>query len=277
MSLNKQELFVKLLEQLNLANNDHTVYQAAQIDSVVVHEISEVWEFNFATQSLWSLPVLTQFVANLQTAFNNIAKVKWNFKLANAVQPAHEAVWTYWPFVVQFAELSGGMQQMIVAATTVDQGRKLQLKVQNQIAANYFHQTGLAAISDAYRRLGITDVTFEVLVDAELNETTTQQLREAQMLKEREIAQQAQAKMQAASQNGDAKLALGRRIADDAEITRMIDINQEERSVVIEGYIFDSEVRVLRSERQLLSLKVTDYSSSYLAKNSHVMMTIRNF
>lgn len=266
MSLNKQELFVKLLEQINLADRDYSIYQDARIESVIVHEISETWEFNFATQDLWAVPVLTQFIVNLQAAFSKIAKVKWNFILDNPIQSNHDLVMAYWPFVAQFAELSGGMQQMIVDATTIEHGQKLQLKVQNKIAASYFKQTGIAAISDAYRRLGINNINFEVLVDLELNEATTQQLREAQMQKEREIAQQAQAKMSSIGANGDVKLSLGRRIADDAEITQMIDINQEERSVVVEGYIFDSEVRVLRSERQLLSLKITDYSSSYLAK-----------
>ena len=46
----------------------------------------------------------------------------------------------------------------------------------------------------------------------------------------------------------------------------MASITEEERSVVIEGYIFDSEIRELRSGRKLLVFKMTDYTSSFSVK-----------
>lgn len=46
----------------------------------------------------------------------------------------------------------------------------------------------------------------------------------------------------------------------------MVTINEEERRVLIEGYVFDAEVRELRSKRKLLTFKMTDYSSSFLVK-----------
>ena len=64
----------------------------------------------------------------------------------------------------------------------------------------------------------------------------------------------------------DGPVQLGKKIADDAEIRQMATITEEERSVVVPGYIFDEEVRTLRSERKLLIIKVTDYSSSMRIK-----------
>ena len=43
-------------------------------------------------------------------------------------------------------------------------------------------------------------------------------------------------------------------------------IQDEERRVTIEGYVFDTEVRELRSGRSLLTIKVTDYTDSILVK-----------
>ena len=43
-------------------------------------------------------------------------------------------------------------------------------------------------------------------------------------------------------------------------------IQDEERRVTIEGYVFDAEVRELRSGRSLLTIKVTDYTDSILVK-----------
>lgn len=46
----------------------------------------------------------------------------------------------------------------------------------------------------------------------------------------------------------------------------MIDIVEEERRVILEGYVFDKEVRELRSKRKILTLKITDYTSSFIVK-----------
>ena len=43
-------------------------------------------------------------------------------------------------------------------------------------------------------------------------------------------------------------------------------IQDEERRVIIEGYVFDAEVRELRSGRSLLTIKITDYTDSIIVK-----------
>ena len=43
-------------------------------------------------------------------------------------------------------------------------------------------------------------------------------------------------------------------------------IQDEERRVTIEGFVFDVEVKELRSGRSLLTAKVTDYTDSILVK-----------
>ena len=64
----------------------------------------------------------------------------------------------------------------------------------------------------------------------------------------------------------DGQIVMGRGINPAESVRQMISITEEERSIVIEGFIFDKEVRVLRSGRQLLILKMTDYSSSFTVK-----------
>ncbi|MEG0381421.1 MAG: PHP domain-containing protein, partial [Kurthia sp.] len=43
-------------------------------------------------------------------------------------------------------------------------------------------------------------------------------------------------------------------------------IQDEERRVIIEGFVFDAEVKELRSGRSLMTLKVSDYTDSILVK-----------
>uniref|UniRef100_UPI0035A1140A PolC-type DNA polymerase III n=1 Tax=Jeotgalibaca porci TaxID=1868793 RepID=UPI0035A1140A len=78
--------------------------------------------------------------------------------------------------------------------------------------------------------------------------------------------QEAQQSKRAENGGGDGAIQLGNRIPEKEEIRQMITITEEERSVVVQGNIFDSEVRELRSGRKLLIFKVTDYTSSFSVK-----------
>ena len=59
---------------------------------------------------------------------------------------------------------------------------------------------------------------------------------------------------------------LGRNIPAEEAILPMINIIEEERRVTIEGYVFDVEVRELRTKRKILTVKITDYTSSFIVK-----------
>lgn len=61
-------------------------------------------------------------------------------------------------------------------------------------------------------------------------------------------------------------IMLGRNIPADELVTPMANILEEERRVTIQGYIFDKEVRELRSNRKILIIKMTDYTSSFIVK-----------
>ncbi|MGE9716496.1 hypothetical protein ACQP3F_33395, partial [Escherichia coli] len=55
----------------------------------------------------------------------------------------------------------------------------------------------------------------------------------------------------------DGPIRLGRNIPNDEPIMPMGNILEEERRITIEGFIFDKEVRELRSKRKILILKIT--------------------
>lgn len=57
----------------------------------------------------------------------------------------------------------------------------------------------------------------------------------------------------------------------------MINIVEEERRVTLEGYVFDKEVRELRSKRKILTLKITDYTSSFIVKNSQMAKKMNRY
>ena len=64
----------------------------------------------------------------------------------------------------------------------------------------------------------------------------------------------------------DGPFQLGVPLKKEEPIMEIRTIQDEERRVTIEGYVFDAEVRELRSGRSLLTIKVTDYTDSILVK-----------
>lgn len=264
MDLSNRELFNKLLEQIKLDNSDNKFYQQTSIEEVVVHEVSKAWEFKFKTDTLWDETSLMLFFEHLQNAFSNIATIIWQFEIDD-LENQNEKFINYWPLILKYSDLSDGLKKMIIGVQ-INSANQLELKVQNQLAKNYLDANEVNKIKSTYESLGLKDKEVIVCVDKEASEAKMQELRALQQQKEKELTKQAKEKINANSDSGNVKLSLGRKISDEVLPNQMIDVNQEERSVVFEGFIFDVEVRTLRSERQLLNLKITDYSSSFLAK-----------
>ena len=103
-------------------------------------------------------------------------------------------------------------------------------------------------------------------------------LKERQ-LEEEEMGRKALADLQKREQNrkenGDAPpsgpFQLGTPIKNNEPIMEIRNIQDEERSVIIEGYVFDAEVRELRSGRSFLRLKLPIIQTRLLLKCFRVM------
>ena len=59
---------------------------------------------------------------------------------------------------------------------------------------------------------------------------------------------------------------IGYRIPADEKVWSLHEIMDEERRIVVEGYVFSAETKELRSGRTLLECKITDYTDSILIK-----------
>ena len=97
---------------------------------------------------------------------------------------------------------------------------------------------------------------------------------EQRRLEEEELGQKALLDCKNREQN-DKKMAidvangpfqLGVPLKKEEPIIEIRTIQDEERRVTIEGFVFDVEVKELRSGRSLLTAKVTDYTDSILVK-----------
>lgn len=101
-----------------------------------------------------------------------------------------------------------------------------------------------------------------------------QQYIEQRQLEEAQLAKQAmedfQSREKAKSDNPEAVVNNGPfqlgNIIKDTEIMEIRRVVEEERRVVLEGFVFAVDIKELKSGRSLLELKITDYTDSILVK-----------
>ena len=78
MSLNQEELFQKLLEQVGLQHEErYTPYfYQAKVLKVTVHKVSKCWHFHLQFQDILPFEVYQNLSEKMQLAFHSIANVK---------------------------------------------------------------------------------------------------------------------------------------------------------------------------------------------------------
>lgn len=274
MALNEQEQFQVLLQQIGITDIPASL-QAARLNKLTVHEQTKVWQFHFGMPALPPVNVMAELVQGMQSAFDSIAEV--NFALELATVPTIEEAQAYWPWVVQQHQAAGGIFHQIFNEVMPQlRGQELLLNFATEAGRRYAEMTGLKLIGSTYQRLGFPQTNFfATQLDENLAAESLAQLHEQRAAEDERLAARAATQLeknqqrrstQTANNRSNGSNGLGRKIGGNVEITKMAEIETEERSVVIEGYVFDVEIRTLKSERQIMTMKVTDYTSSFILK-----------
>ncbi|MDT3394320.1 MAG: PolC-type DNA polymerase III, partial [Bacillota bacterium] len=278
MALDQTALFQKLLEQIDLPADvaNYPGFKTGQVEQVVVHETSKRWTFKLHFESVLPYAVYTTFEQYLEAAFKSIADIAVDIS-TDATELDGGVLAAYWEYVINHSGIQSSMlHELCEKETPYIDGRNVFLVVENDIVKTFFLNQAQTTIQAGYQRLGFPKFAIQPLIDESASQKA---IEDFQAKKAEQDAARAQAAAEAIKKNEalkekrqsegkpvDGPISMGRGL-NPAEPTRqMITINEEERSVVIEGFVFDKEVRVLRSGRQLLILKMTDYSSSFTVK-----------
>ena len=276
--MNKKELFQQLLEQIQLKNEvDYLPYfNEGEVEQVYVYKKSKVWHFILRFPDILPFEIFQALTSNLTRAFKTIADIDLQIKAEKPVI-TDEKIIDYWDTVINRSNISSPIVKDILRnhAPIVQDG-VVTLQLANEITKNHLKDNYLSLIQQNFLVLGFPEFKIQV----ELNEKASEEMRtrylerkeeqEAIMIQQAEknlkIYEEEQSKK---ADNGgmvEGPLQLGSNIPDKEEPRQMISITEEERSVIVQGHVFDSEVRELRSGRKLLIFKVTDYSSSFSVK-----------
>ena len=264
-----KQLFEILVKQIKLDSllESQDSFANGKLNKLEVHKNSKRWTFFFEFTDVLPFNEFLTFVKALKASFDGIAQV--NFEITTTKAELREKdIKDYWNYVLNDCGVNSPMVISRISQTPpyVQDGHVF-FDVSNDFMADVIDGSLLNGLQAEYSSLGFPDFKIRTNID----ENKSQEKEAAMKAAAAEKAKEFQAKAKEVSEKKAAKPVgnvskVGRKIPDDQEITQMVDIIEEDRGKVVEGYVFDIDVRKLKSGRSLLILKVTDYTSSFSIK-----------
>ncbi|MEG0293374.1 PolC-type DNA polymerase III [Enterococcus sp.] len=276
MSTNKEKFDI-LLDQMNLSTElrNHPLIQTGEILQVLVHKQSKIWEFTFKFSEILPAVLFQTFYQHLILAFKEIATTKM------VVQPVsnqfnQQLLQDYWLLSMADASFDTPfVKQVLKTQVPTINEEKIYLPVSNEAVIGNLQQQYFPIIEENYQKFGFKRFRILPRINQEQVEEDLKALAQRQQEQQEMYMQQA---AEAIATNEKRKknnsdlaplngpIQLGRNIPADELIMPMSNILEEERRATIQGYVFDVEVRELRSKRKIIIIKMTDYTSSFIVK-----------
>ncbi|KAF1305414.1 PolC-type DNA polymerase III [Enterococcus saccharolyticus] len=273
----EREKFDILLEQLQLDSEiqQHPLIQTGKILQVVVHRQSKCWSFTLGFQKILPPMLYQAFRQHLQLAFKDIAAVELKIEVEDGMFN-EQLLQEYWPLALANQNCDTPLvKQVLKSQVPKLNGNNIQLSVTNESVMGLLQQQYLPLIESNYQEFGFEKFRIQPLLDKKRAEEDYKKLEQRQQEQQEAYMQQAAESIAMHEQRKKEKkqepafegpIMLGRSIPTDEVIMPMGNILEEERRVTIEGYIFDKEILELKSGRSILTLKITDYTSSFVVK-----------
>lgn len=272
-----RQKFLLLLQQLELTEDVYmSFFEEGELNRVTVHKKNRVWDFSLKLQNILPFQLYQLVQTRMAEKFAAIAQVSFTLE-TTAPQVTEQLVLDYWYHaIVQLPEMSPLLRDNLLNQVPQWTGHKLIVTSMQEIEFMALKAKYTEKIAESYRTFGFPTVPIEFQLVEQSEELIAAKEAFLQQRQEEEaiLAKQAAADFQnrekekAANPDsvlGDRPFQLGSFIKN-AEPVEIRTVLEEERSIVIEGFVFVSDIKELRSGRSLLELKMTDYSDSLLVK-----------
>ncbi|WP_067838494.1 PolC-type DNA polymerase III [Amphibacillus sediminis] len=268
MKLSGHDKLKVLLDQINISEQDQAQhYRNGQIKKLEVFKKAKRWTFYFQLEKPLPIQQYRLLKLNLSKSFEEIATV--GFVIDCIDQTINEEdVAGYWrEFIESEPGISPAHQTWLIEQQPTVKDRKLILKARNETEATILKSRLISTYQSFCVKAGISSWPLEFIVES--IESDLEKFREQKALEDKLLVKKAIEEKQERTNKGEQEksnepLILGYPIKEDP--VQMKDILEEERKVVLQGYLFDAEIRELRSGRHLLIAKVTDYTDSFSLK-----------
>ena len=277
MSLSKKELFQTLLKQIGFSPSQEEAewLENGEVASVTVYKKQRKWHITLKMVNILPFSLFLSLKNALKASFDVLSEIELTIETEEPVV-TEEKVQQYWQYACHLSGVDSPICNRTLAENYPSKdGNHWVFLIDQELAKEKYETDFLPKISQSYHQLGFPkQFKLVPVVDAHAHEKKVEEFKLKKEEDDQIMAQEytrlvekAEKKKEENKDNkADGPIKLGRPIPANEEIKQMIAIEEEERRVTLEGYVFDSEVRELRSGRKLLIFKITDYSSSFSCK-----------
>ena len=271
--------FEILMNQLGIPAEmrNHEAFSQAEIEQVIVHKRSKVWEFRFVFENILPFELFLELKRGLKDEFSKTGnQASFEIKTRNQ-EFSRELLQAY--YREAFSEgpcASQGFRSIYQNFQVRFENDQLIIEASEAADTEHFRKNHLPNLSKQLEQFGFPKLSCIL----EKNEELTREEQEAFQTENQMIVQAANEETLRAMEQLEqmappppvedkpvfdfqAKKAAAKPKLDKAEITPMIEVNTEENRLVFEGVVFDVEHKVTRTGRVLINFKMTDYTSSF--------------
>lgn len=265
----QKERFSILLQQLQLSSSNMANDLAhGRIEKVVVDKRTKCWHFYFQFPAILRAHVYAQFRKRLIEQFRHIAHVQCTIEAEDQTFTAEDVI-SYWPMFVETIQQSSPLLSLLIEQQPHVKGTKVIVQTRNEAEAIALKKRFAEIFAETYASFGFPHLQLEADVkhdEQQFEKFLAQKQKEDE---ERALAafMEAMPKQEQSNVSEESgPLVIGYQIKEEEHIRPLDQIVEEERRVVVQGYVFDAEAKELKSGRTLLTLKMTDYTNSILVK-----------
>ncbi len=271
--------FEILMNQLGIPAEmrNHEAFSQAEIEQVIVHKRSKVWEFRFVFENILPFELFLELKRGLKDEFSKTGnQASFEIKTRNQ-EFSRELLQAYYREAFSDGPCaSQGFRSMYQNFQVRFENEQLIIEASEAADTEHFRKNHLPNLSKQLELFGFPKLSCIL----EKNEELTREEQEAFHTENQMIIQAANEETLRAMEQLEqmappppvedkpvfdfqAKKAAAKPKLDKAEITPMIEVNTEENRLVFEGVVFDVEHKVTRTGRVLINFKMTDYTSSF--------------
>lgn len=271
--------FEILMNQLGIPTEirNHEAFSEAEIEQVIVHNQSKIWEFRFVFENILPFELFLALKKGLKEEFSKTGN-QATFEIKTRHQDFEkELLQAYYREAFSDGPCtSQGFRTMYQDFQVRFENDQLIIEASEAADTEHFRKNHLPNLSKQLELFGFPKFTCVL----EKNEDLTKEEQEAFHSENQMIVQAANEETLRAMEQLEqmappppvedkpvfdfqAKKAAAKPKLDKAEITPMIEVNTEENRLVFEGIVFDVEQKVTRTGRVLINFKMTDYTSSF--------------
>jgi len=271
--------FEILMNQLGIPAEirNHEAFSQAEIEQVIVHKQSNIWEFRFVFENILPFELFLALKKGLKEEFSKTGN-QATFEIKTKDQDfSRELLQAYYREAFSAGPCSSqGFRTMYQDFQVRFENDQLIIEASEAADTEHFRKNHLPNLSKQLELFGFPKFTCHL----EKNEDLTKEEQEAFHSENQMIVQAANDETLRAMEQLEqmappppveekpvfdfqAKKAVAKPKLDKAEITPMVEVNTEENRLVFEGVVFDVEHKVTRTGRVLINFKMTDYTSSF--------------